>query len=55
MPGVLVVVVIPYCSLEDFIKKSAALYAQPLQISHTDEYLVQVYKKMLSGWEINQD
>jgi len=40
---------------EDFVKKSAVLHVQPLEESHTGEYLAQVYRKMLSGWEINQD
>ena len=34
---------------------SAVLHVQPLEESHTGEYLAQVYKKMLTGWEINQD
>jgi len=40
---------------KEFVKKSAALHVQPLEGSHTGEYLTRVYKKMLSGWEINQD
>ena len=39
---------------EEFVKKSA-VHVQPLEESHTGEYLAQVYKKMLTGWEINQD
>ena len=37
---------------EDFVKKSAVLHVQPLEESHTGEY---VYRKMLSGCKINQD
>ena len=40
---------------EEFVKKSAVPHVQPLEESHTGEYLAQVYKKMLTGWEINQD
>ena len=40
---------------EEFVKKSDVPHVQPLEESHTGEYLAQVYKKMLTGWEINQD
>ena len=40
---------------KEFVRKSAVLHVQPLEGSHTGEYLAQVYKKMLSGWEIDQD
>ena len=42
---------------ENFVKKSAVLHVQPLEDSHTGEYLAEVYKKMLDGWGIshNQD
>ena len=40
---------------KEFVRKSAVLRVQPLEGSQTGEYLAQVYKKMLSGWEIDQD
>ena len=40
---------------ELFDKKSAVLHVQPLQESHTGEYLGVVYKRMLDHWEISTD
>ena len=38
-----------------FTKRSAVLHVQPLQESHTDEYLGVVYKRVLDHWEISTD
>ena len=38
-----------------FDKKSSILYVQPLQESHTGEYLGAIYKRMLDHWEISTD
>ena len=38
-----------------FDKKSTVLHVQPLQESHTGEYLGVVYKRMLDQWEISID
>ena len=40
---------------ELFAKRSAVLHVQPLQESHTGEYLGIVYKRMLDHWEISTD
>ena len=40
---------------ELFAKRSAVLHVQPLQESHTGEYLGVVYKRMLDHWEISTD
>lgn len=38
---------------ENFVKKSAVLHVQPLEDSHTGEYLAEVYKKMFDNWKIS--
>ena len=40
---------------ELFDKRSSVLHVQPLQESHTGEYLGVIYKRMLDHWEISID
>ena len=41
--------------MDDFTRQSAVLHVQPLDDSHTGEYLGGVYKEMLEGWGISEE